>query len=76
MTLRLAGELRINPVLVFLLEREYGQRINPETLLRTHDANGDALRWTRSFRPRSGILKVKSYPYLRLVVPPLVAPYY
>jgi hypothetical protein len=39
--LRLAGDLQINPVLLFSLEREHGRQINAEVLLEAKEANGD-----------------------------------
>jgi diketogulonate reductase-like aldo/keto reductase len=36
--LRLAGDLQINPVLLFSLEREHGRQINPEALLEAKEA--------------------------------------
>jgi hypothetical protein len=41
MSLRLAGDLQINPVLLFSLEREHGRQVNPETLLEAKEANGE-----------------------------------
>jgi len=41
LTLRLVGELQINPVLLFSLEREHGLRMTPEALLEAKGAAGD-----------------------------------
>jgi hypothetical protein len=39
--LRLAGDLQINPVLLFSLEREHGRQISPDALLEAKEANGE-----------------------------------
>jgi very-short-patch-repair endonuclease len=41
LSLRVAGDLQINPVLLFSLEREHGRQINPEALLEAKEANGE-----------------------------------
>jgi hypothetical protein len=41
LSLRLGGDLQINPVLLFSLEREDGRQINPEALLDAKEANGE-----------------------------------
>jgi hypothetical protein len=41
LSLRLAGDLRINPVLLFALEREHSRQINPEALLESKESNGE-----------------------------------
>jgi len=41
MNLRLAGDLQINPVLLFSLEREHGRQVNPEAVLEAKEANGE-----------------------------------
>ena len=39
--MRLAGDLQINPVLLFSLEREHGRQVDPEALLEAKEANGE-----------------------------------
>ena len=41
LSLRLAGDLQINPVLLFSLQREHGRRVNPEALLEGKEATGE-----------------------------------
>jgi very-short-patch-repair endonuclease len=41
LNLKLAGELQINPVLLFCLEREHGLRITAESLLETKGSTGE-----------------------------------
>ena len=41
LSLRLAGDLQINPVLLFYLEREHGRQVNPEALLESKEATGE-----------------------------------
>src|SRR5271156_3703052 len=41
LSLRLVGDMQINPVLLFSLEREHGRQISSETLLEAKGANGE-----------------------------------
>jgi len=41
LSLRLAGDLQVNPVLLFSLEREHGRQLTPEALVETKDTTGE-----------------------------------
>ena len=68
LSLRLAGDLQINPVLLFSLEREHGRQVNPETLLEAKEANGEeplkdpAVVYARLQKIASGIKEFRISP--------------
>jgi hypothetical protein len=68
LSMRLAGDLQINPVLLFSLEQEHGRQINPEGLLEPKEANGEeplkdpAVVYSRLQKVTSGVKDFRISP--------------